>query len=163
MVRVTEQSATGSSAGPIEPLAFSFELECTADHAFRVWTERVEAWWPPGHTVSGASDVTVVLEPRLGGRLFERTAAGQEHEWGEITRWEPPTRFSYLWFIRRDRTDATDVDITFTPLPGDRARVDILHTAWERLGAEGPGWRDRNIGGWTGVLPHFVEFAERKE
>ena len=147
----------------IEPLAYSFEVSCSAGHAFRAWTERIGSWWPAGHTVSGEPDVTVVLESHLGGRLLERTRSGIEHEWGEITAWDPPTRLAYLWFIWRDRNDATDVEVSFTPLAPDLTRVDILHTAWERLGTEGPQWRDRNIGGWTGVLPHFAQFAERND
>lgn len=149
----------GTDTLPIEPLTYSFELGCTAEHAFRTWTERIASWWPADHTVSGERGTTVVLEPRLGGRLLERTPAGVEHEWGEVTGWDPPRRLAYQWFIRRDRADATDVEITFTPVDDDRTRVDILHTAWERLG-DGASWRERNIGGWTGVLPHYIAYAE---
>jgi hypothetical protein len=30
-------------------------------------------WWPKAHTISGERDAAVVIEPRLGGRIFERT------------------------------------------------------------------------------------------
>jgi uncharacterized protein YndB with AHSA1/START domain len=158
----TEQHEADRTAVPLEPLVYSFELACSAEHAFRTWTERISTWWPASHTVSGEPDATVVLEPELGGRLLERTASGDEHVWGEITEWEPPERLGYLWFIRRDRADATDVVVTFTPLAEARTQVEILHTAWERLG-DGETWRERNIGGWTGVLPHFIELAERND
>ncbi|MFI7065170.1 hypothetical protein ACIBL3_29545 [Kribbella sp. NPDC050124] len=32
----------------------------------------------------------MVLERRLGGRIYERTQAGDEIDWGEITAWDPP-------------------------------------------------------------------------
>ena len=51
----------------------------------------------------------------VGGRIYERMTAGDEHEWGEVTAFEPPLRLSYLWHIRRDRADATEVAISFTP------------------------------------------------
>jgi hypothetical protein len=61
--------------------------------------------------------------------------------------------------MRRDRTDATDVEITFSSA-GERAtRVEITHSGWERLGDEGPRWRDANRGGWSGLLPAFVAAA----
>ncbi|HYU83171.1 MAG TPA: hypothetical protein VEK80_00080, partial [Kribbellaceae bacterium] len=85
----------------IEPLRLSFEVACPAEHAFRVWTAKISRWWPADHTVTGEPGLDVVLEPRVGGRIFERTAAGAEHEWGEITAWEPPRRLGYLWHLRR--------------------------------------------------------------
>ena len=145
----------------IEPLELSFSVACSAEHAFRTWTTKINSWWPSDHTVSGEPDATVVLEGRVGGRLFERTCGGKEHGWGEVLTWEPYTRFSYLWHLMRDRADATDVEITFTPVAPNVTRVDIVHTAWERLGDEGQTWRDRNSGGWSTLLQHFVREAQR--
>jgi hypothetical protein len=144
----------------IEPIRLAFEVDCPRDHAFDTWTRRISTWWPADHTASGEDGLTVVLEPRVGGRLFERTSSGQETDWGEVTRWEPPSRFAYLWHLRRDRADATDVEIRFVALDDARTRVEIVHGGWERLGAEGESWRDRNGGGWSTLLPHFVELAE---
>ena len=144
----------------IEPLRLSFEVACRAEHAFQVWTERIGIWWPLDHTVTADEQLEVILEPRLAGRLYERTPDGTEHDWGEITLWEPPTRFAYLWHLRRDRADATDVEITFVPQADGTTQVDIVHIGWERLGAEGQTWRDRNFGGWTTLIPHFLAAAE---
>jgi activator of Hsp90 ATPase-like protein len=146
----------------IEPISLSFEVDCPPDHAFETWTGRIDRWWPADHTVSGEDDLTVVLEGRPGGRIFERTSSGVEHDWGEVTVWEPPTRFGYLWHLHRDRSDATDVEVRFVPLADGTTRVEIEHAGWERLGAEGETWRDRNHGGWATLLPHFVSLAERR-
>ena len=127
--------------------------------AFAAWTERIDLWWPKGHSVSGEADVEVVLEPGVGGRIYERTRDGREIDWGEVTRWEPPARLGYLWHIRRDRADATDVEVTFADLGDGTTRVDIRHTGWERLGVGGAAWRDANRGGWAGLLPHYVAFV----
>lgn len=144
----------------IPPLEFDVTVAATREHAFATWTQQLDAWWPRSHSVSGEPSTAVVLEPWLGGRIFERTADGVEHDWGEITLWEPPERFGYLWHLRRNRTDATDVLITFTSIDHTTTRVAIVHTGWERLGAAGQEWRDRNRGGWGGVLPHFVAAAQ---
>lgn len=143
----------------IEPLRLSFEVDCAAEHAFTVWSDRISQWWPADHTVSGEIGLAIVLEGRVGGRIFERTAAGAEIEWGEVTVWEPPHRLSYLWHLRRDRADATEVEIRFVEQGASKTRVDILHRGWERLGAEGTTWRDRNLGGWQTLLPHFIGAA----
>jgi uncharacterized protein YndB with AHSA1/START domain len=143
----------------IEPIRLAFEVSCPAERAFEVWTARIGTWWPADHTATGEADLTVVLEGRQGGRIFERTTAGVEHDWGEVTVWEPPTRLGYLWHLRRDRADATEVEIRFIGLDGARTRVEIEHRGWERLGRDGPTWRDRNYGGWSTLLPHYVAAA----
>lgn len=140
----------------IEPIILAFEVDCPVDHAFAVWTSRITVWWPADHTVSGETDLTISLEGRPGGRIFERRASGIEHDWGEVTIWEPPTRLGYTWHLKRDRSDATDVEIRFVDRGDGSTRVEIEHRGWERLGAEGEDWRDRNRGGWATLLPHYV-------
>ncbi|MEO3854580.1 SRPBCC family protein [Acrocarpospora sp. B8E8] len=140
----------------IEPLRMSFQVNCPPVHAFEVWTSKISLWWPRDHTVSGRPEVDVILEPRVGGRIFERLGAGAEHDWGEITVWEPPQRIGYLWHLNRDRSDATEVEITFIDNDDATTRVEIEHRGWERLGTRGPQWRDANRAGWGGLLPHFA-------
>lgn len=146
----------------IEPLVIELELGCTAQHAFTTWTERFGQWWPPGHKTSDDPDSTVHLEPRLGGRIYERTGDGHEVDWGEVTAWDPPARLSYLWHIRRTRESATDVLVHFEDISDGGSRVRIQHSGWDRLGEEGPAWRDANSGGWAGLLPHFKAAAEQE-
>ena len=139
----------------IEPIRIAFDVAAPPAHAFEVWTARISQWWPADHTVSAAPGLTVVLERRAGGRIFERTLEGVEHEWGEVTVWEPPSRLAYLWHLRRDREDATEVEIRFVDRGDATTRVEIVHRGWERLATDGASWRDRNEGGWATLLPHY--------
>ncbi|MGD0391213.1 MAG: SRPBCC domain-containing protein [Acidimicrobiales bacterium] len=136
------------------PLRVSFEVACSAEHAFDVWTSGISRWWPPDHTVTGQADL-IVLQAEVGGRIYERTAEGVEHDWGEVTVWEPPTQLSYLWHLRRDRADATEVEVRFLAQGAAVTRVEIEHRGWDRLGAEGKQWREQNRAGWRTLLPHF--------
>jgi uncharacterized protein YndB with AHSA1/START domain len=137
-----------------EPLRIVFDVDCDIEHAFTTWTERFSIWWPRGHSVSG-DPTDVILEPRPGGRIFERTRGGDEIDWGWITAWEPPHRLAYRWHIHRTAAEATDVEVRLVALD-ERTRVEITHTGWDRLGEEADAWRDANRGGWNGLLPHFV-------
>jgi uncharacterized protein YndB with AHSA1/START domain len=142
----------------IEPLRIAFDVECSPEHAFETWTGKASSWWPPEHTVSHERGAKIVFEPRVGGRIFERTADGREIEWGEIVEWRPPRRLRYLWRIATDRENATDVSIEFH----DRrrgTRVEIEHGGWDRLRDIGEAWRDANRAGWDGVLPSYAEAA----
>ena len=147
----------------IEPLRLSYEIDCPADHAFEVWTTRLSTWWPPGHSTSGDPDTQVVLEPRLGGRIFERTPDGVEIDWGVITHWEPPTRLGYEWHIGRAAGESTDVELTFVDLADDRTRLDIVQSGWERLGDEGEAYRNANTSGWGALIPSFVAATHRPD
>jgi hypothetical protein len=138
-----------------DPLRLSFDVACSAEHAFRVWTARIGTWWPPDHTVTGRAEL-VVLQSGVGGRIYERSADGAEHEWGEVTVWQPPARLAYRWYLGRDRADATDVEIRFVAQGDAATRIEIEHQGWERLGAAADQWRDRNRIGWQTLLPHFV-------
>ena len=144
----------------IEPIRIGFDVACPPEHAFAVWTEQISRWWPADHTVTAEAGLSVVLERRPGGRIYERTRSGIEHDWGEVTVWDPPTRLVYLWHLKRDRRQATEVEIRFVGRGKDATRVEIEHRGWESLGADGVDWRDRNRGGWATLLPHFVAAAE---
>jgi len=84
------------------------------------------------------------------------TPDGVEHEWGEVTGWEPPTRLAYVWHIAQDRADATDVEIRFSRQGDASTRIDIEHVGWQRLGAAAEERRAQNRGGWDALVREFV-------
>lgn len=137
-----------------EAIELDFTLACAPEHAFDVWTCRATMWWPAAHTMSRDPDVVVTFEPREGGRIFERTPDGTEHDWGEVREWAPPERLAYTWHIATEPENATDVEITFER-EGDGTRVRVRHEGWDRLGAFGDPWRRTNRLGWDGVLPEY--------
>ena len=144
----------------VEPLRLSFEIACPSDHAFAVWTTRMGSWWPKGHSTSGDPRTAVMLEPRLGGRIYERTSDGRRIEWGEITRWDPPRSLAYRWHIGRERAQATLVELSFVDKGDGTTRLDVVHSGWEQLGADAVAYRDANTNGWQTLLPSFVAAAE---
>jgi uncharacterized protein YndB with AHSA1/START domain len=105
--------------------------------------------------VTGRSDLAIVLESGVGGRIYERTSDGVEHDWGEVTVWEPPSLLAYLWHLQRDRADATEVEIRFVAQGNGVTRVEIEHRGWERLGPVGIERRQQNRVGWQDLIPYF--------
>jgi uncharacterized protein YndB with AHSA1/START domain len=142
------------------PLRISFDVACPVDHAFEVWTAEIGTWWPPDHTVSGRRDLAVVLQAGVGGRIYERTPEGVEHDWGQVTVWAPPTRLTYSWHIGRDRAEATEVEIRFLARGEGGTRVEIEHRGWERLGRDADDRQQQNLAGWQGLVPHFQAAAQ---
>ncbi len=141
-------------------LTLSFTVACPVEHAFRTWTSRIALWWPPSHTMTGEDHLDVVIEPSIGGRIYERTHSAREVDWGQVMRWEPPTRFAFRWHLGADSRLATDVELTFSPTGAGGTTIDLVHTGWDRLGADGPVRRERNTAGWTAVFAHFARAAD---
>jgi hypothetical protein len=142
-----------------DALRVSFEVSCGVEHAFAVWTERIGTWWPADHTLSGAP-AKIVLEGRVGGRIYERTTQGKELDWGLVTEWRPPSLLAYRWHLGVGPDSATNVEVTFSVLGPYRTRVQIEQTGWERLGAAAAEQRGRNRTGWESLGPHFRAAAE---
>jgi hypothetical protein len=145
-----------------EPLEIAFDVEVARLHAFETWTARFGSWWPHSHTVSGHGDAVVELQPYVGGAIGERLPDGTHHAWGQVTTWDPPEELGYDWHFGREAGAATRVSVRFVALAEDRTRVEIRHDGWDALGDEAASWRERNVGGWRGLLPHYLGQLEKE-
>src|SRR5215213_10303126 len=86
----------------------------TAEEAFELFTTGIARWWPvKTHSVAQDNADTVVLEPREGGRFYERTRDGDEHLWGTVTAWEPPRRLACTWHPGRDEETGQEIELLF--------------------------------------------------
>jgi hypothetical protein len=139
----------------MEPIVVEFEVMTSPQHAFDVWTSRPSMWWPRSHTVTQDPDLTVVFEGFAGGRIYERGSDGSEHEWGEILVWEPPLRVDYLWHLFFERSEATEISVTFTETDNG-SRVRLVQTGFEKLGDEiGAERRRRTDHAWLEVTGFY--------
>jgi uncharacterized protein YndB with AHSA1/START domain len=143
-----------------DPLQIDFEVACTVDDAFAAWTERIDMWWPADHTVSGGP-AEVIFEGRLGGRIYERTRQGDEHDWGVVTEWQPPRQLAYRWHLGSEPDSSTDVVVRFSTLDEETTRVEIEQTGWERLGDGASEMRNRNRAGWDSLIPLLRDAIQR--
>lgn len=148
---------SSDAQSPTEPLRFSISVGCSAEHAFDVWTNQISLWWPLAeHSTGKAMSKTVVIEPQIGGRIYETTMDGIEYDWGEILTWSPPTGLSYLWHIGTDRSNATEVEVIFDGQADGSTLVNIEHRGWEHLGQDMIQRRSNNVIGWNDLIPHYV-------
>jgi hypothetical protein len=147
----------------LSPIERSVTVRCRVDHAFEVFTARMASWWPLAkHSVGEERTRDVVLEPRVGGRFYERTDDGEEHEWGQVLVWDPPSSLSYTWHPGRTVEEQTLVEMRFVDLGDGSTRVEVAHSGWERLGVQAEARRNNYTGddAWPGVLGIFAGAAE---
>jgi uncharacterized protein YndB with AHSA1/START domain len=139
----------------------SVTVSVPVERAFEVFTAEIGAWWPlRTHSVDSARSETVVMESWVGGRLYERSPSGEEHVWGTIAAWEPPSRVVYSWHPGRGEETAQEVEVTFSP-EGEGTRVDLRHYGWEKLGDR----MDESVAdydeGWDLVIADYAAAANR--
>ena len=139
-----------------EPIRRAINVRCPVAHAFAVFTERLDLWWPPSHRRSPAG--TLSMEGRVGGRFVERTESGEEHLLGEVMHWEPPHRLAYTWYpgaIERP----TLVQIRFVEHDG-HTRVEVEHAEGDAaLGEQWPVRAQKFNDAWSEVLPALATAA----
>lgn len=127
----------------------SVTVDASVETAFETFTRRIGRWWPTGsHRIFDES--SVVFDEREGGRVYERSASGDEGDWADVLVWEPPRRFVLRWRVNPNR-GATELEVTFTQ-EGERTRVDLEHRGWDD-----PEGRTNYDGGWDYVLGAFVD------
>jgi len=144
----------------------SVVVQISQERAFEVFTARLADWWPlETHTIGARPVVAAVIEPREGGRWYERSADGRESEWGRVLAWEPPSRVVLSWQIsadwHADTSIDTEVEVRFTAEDDRRTRVDLEHRGLETFGTRAQQMRDtfESGGGWPMLLERFAAAA----
>jgi uncharacterized protein YndB with AHSA1/START domain len=145
----------------------SIVVNAPVAHCFKVFTERFDTWWPRSHHIGKVEPYTAIMEPREGGRWFERGADGSECDWGRVLLYSPPTRVAVSWHLQPDyRYDpdpskASRVDVTFEDEGNGKTRVELVHSQLDR---HGEGWEKLKAsvgsdGGWGGIIETFGKIA----
>jgi uncharacterized protein YndB with AHSA1/START domain len=134
--------------------------------AWRVFTEQMGTWWPLEHYKIGkAKAVEAVIEPRVGGRWYERGDDGSTCDWGRVLSWEPHSRLVLSWDISADwQFDpalGTEVEVRFIADGKDGTRVELEHRRLDRYGARRDEMRTifDTEGGWGRLLDSFARTA----
>ena len=151
---------------PTVPVRKEITIEVSQARAFRVFTDELGLWWPLAtHHIGAAPAETAIIEPRAGGRWYERSEDGSECEWGQVLVWDPPARLVLAWKIgagfKYDDTVAAEVDIRFVAVSAAVTRVELEHRKLDSIGAAAEQMRAafESENGWTAVLKAFAAKA----
>jgi uncharacterized protein YndB with AHSA1/START domain len=135
------------------------------DRAFAVFTEDFGSFKPREHNMLSVDIAETVLEPRAGGRLFDRGVDGSECQWARVLAYEPPDRLviswdiSPQWQIETDPEKTSEVEVRFIAEGTDRTRVELEHRNLDR---HMDGWQALREGvdsgdGWPLYLRRYAE------
>lgn len=136
--------------------------------AWAVFTEQMGTWWPLAmYKIGKANAVDAIIEPRVGGRWYERGEDGSTCDWGRVLVWEPPSRLVLSWDItadwQYDPNLETEIELRFLPAGAD-TRVELEHRHLDRYGARRDEMRTifDTTGDWGRLLASFAERAAAK-
>jgi hypothetical protein len=151
-------------------------VKSSRERAFSVFVEQMETWWPTTHHIGKEPFELIVVEPRVGGRWYERTVNGSECDWGTVLQWDPPNGVRLSWHVGpghnspdwtadMDMAKASEVEVRFTSLDAGMTIVELVHSHLER---HGEGWQQLRAvfdgpGAWVAILESFARVMEAKE
>jgi uncharacterized protein YndB with AHSA1/START domain len=145
----------------------SVRVPASVDEAFRVFTQRPIEWLPPGHTFI-RNPQSVTMEPRAGGRFYERGADGTEITRGTIMEWAPPGRLVVTWRIGPgwqpvfDDEQASRIEVEFAAAGPDVTEVALTYTQLYRHGEIAEAIRSAIAAPGPGEsLERYVETVKR--
>jgi len=145
----------------------SVTVAAPRERAFAVFTAGFSSWWPlASHHIGSADAAEIVIEPRAGGRWFERGVDGSECDWGRVLDWEPPSRVRLAWMLGPqwdydpDEAHATEIEVRFVAEGAHATRVELVHSGFDRI----PGGAEIRVAvgrpnGWGGLLELYSEAA----
>jgi uncharacterized protein YndB with AHSA1/START domain len=140
-------------------------VEAPIDRAFRVFTEEFDRIKPRDHNLLDVDIAETVLEPRVGGYIYDRGVDGSECRWARVLAYEPPDRIAFSWDIspqwqlEADLEKASEVEVRFIAEAPHRTRVELEH---RKLDRHGDGWEGvrESVGsdqGWPLYLSRYAE------
>ncbi|WP_250008495.1 SRPBCC family protein [Actinoplanes sp. M2I2] len=135
------------------------------ERAFEVFTRQFGDIKPRDHNLMSSPIAETVLEPRVGGRIYDRAEDGTECAWARILAYEPPNRIVFSWDIgvqwelEKDLANTSEVEVRFIAEAPGVTRVELEHRLLDR---HGPGWESLidelgNDQGWPLYLNRFAE------
>jgi uncharacterized protein YndB with AHSA1/START domain len=156
---------TASSGIDPNSVRKTIQVKAPPEVAWRVFTEKMGTWWPlANYKIGSARAVDVVMEPRVGGRWYERGEDGSSCDWGRVLSWEPYTRLVVTWDIdanfRPDPALNTEIEVRFIA-DGKETRVELEHRHLDRYGSRREEMRRifDTEGDWGRVLAMFANTA----
>jgi uncharacterized protein YndB with AHSA1/START domain len=137
------------------------------ERAFRVFTEEFDRIKPREHNLLQVPIAETVLEPRVGGHIYDRGSDGSACRWARVLAYEPPHRIVFTWDIsprwqlETDPDRTSEVEVRFIAETPERTRVELEHRHLERHGAGWESERDAlaGAGGWPLYLGRFAELV----
>jgi heme-degrading monooxygenase HmoA/uncharacterized protein YndB with AHSA1/START domain len=136
---IMPDSNTVQASNTVPDVRKKVVVEVPIERAFAIFADYPLEWFPEKH-VFVENRVSLVIEPRVGGRYYERGADGTEIAWGTVVAWDPPKRIVLTWRVGPgwqpiyDDEKASFIEVDFEALGPGRTQVALTHAQLHRHG-----------------------------
>ena len=147
-----------------DKLQRSVEVKAPQKRAFEVFVHHFHEWWPSEYTWSQDVLEVIAIEPKQGGRCYERGPNGFECDWGRVIEFDPPNAIVFTWQIGPNREPVPDqgkasiVEVHFKDQGENQTDVQVNHHSFSRHGEQ---WQQYIAGlgspqGWSWLLDKYA-------
>jgi len=160
-----KDSSSGPKVGGSKDLlTLTQPVDAPPDRAFQVFVDEFDRWWPRDYTWGKDSLASIGIEPKMGGRCYERHKDGSEREWGKVLAFDRPHHIVIAWQISPDRTQeesdatASRVDVRFSPMDDGRTNVLVVHRDFFRHQGDWEKYRNDMAAkqGWPMIIAAYA-------
>jgi hypothetical protein len=122
----------------IESIKKEVVVEVSQMTAFKVFTEKMDLWWPGTHHIGKSPLTGTVLEPHVNGRWYTLHEDGNEVNVGHVLTWDPYALLMLAWQVngdyQYDPNLITEVEVRFIPEGANTTKVKFEHRNLDRMG-----------------------------
>jgi hypothetical protein len=141
----------------LEPITHGYVLRSDPARAFATYTTQIGRWWDPRYTANPDTFESVTIEPWVGGRVYATHADLGQHNWGQVTIWEPGRRVAHTFTLAQDPDDQSEVAALFEPgEQGAGCSFRLEHGGWSRSNVT----VRQKFGDWPVMLDRFIALAD---
>lgn len=143
----------------LDPIIRIIEVPCDQPTAFHIFVEDIGLWWPLARftqsAMFGQPARTVVIEPKVGGAVYEVSADGSRVIWGAVVHYELPVLLSMDFHIPLPKEQVNQrslVEVRFEFVGAKRTKVTLTQTNWEAFGQRGSMLHGGYGLGWANIF-----------
>jgi len=137
-------------------------INASAERVFEALTQDISAWWGAPYLLT-ASPQAIILEPQVGGRLYEQSASGDGALWATVTTIKKNERLELTGPV--GASEALHSLVTFSLEPKNEGEVTLLKLSHQAIGPFGDDTQANYHAGWQDLLgvrlKAFIEKGER--
>ncbi|MCO5948350.1 SRPBCC family protein [Mucilaginibacter flavidus] len=139
-------------------------VEASQATAFKVFSEKMDLWWPRTHHIGKAPMIEMVVESGLNGRWYTGHEDGSEANIGYVLSWDPNSFLGLAWQINSefqfDPELMTEVEVNFIADGPKKTTVKFEHRNLDRLGSGGKTFESMDEG-WGLIINLYKNVTEQ--